>query len=158
MEAITRPRRPLKLSEGQRTTLLGPQNGSLVIKSGAGQSSVNIRWVQGNAVVELQDADLQVSSPGNVSFHCERFSVQADQGIDLQSQGYMRASSVEEMKLRGHSLALQSTLGDILLRANDFVRAFGEKILLNTDTCPEHSRRQTQKFLARLLGHKDPEF
>lgn len=145
-----------RLPEGQSTTFTSPSDGSLRIETKAGQPTLKIRWEQGQAIVELQDAQLQISSPGQVSFHCETFSVQADQDINLQSQGNWHANAVQQMKLSAHSLSLRATLGDILLRANDFVRAFGEKILLNTDTCPEQARRQTQSYLARLLGHQPP--
>lgn len=157
METASPPSRPLQLSEDQHATLLSPQNGSLLIQSRSGSTNVKIRWDQGQARLELQEAQVHVSCPGELSFHCERFAVQADRAIELQSQGTLRADAIENMELRAHSLTLQSTLGDILLRANDFVRALGEKILLNTDTCPEQSRRQAQTFLSRLLGHRAPD-
>lgn len=152
---LTRPQ-PIALAEGQNR-IIGPKNGILLIDAGASQGSITIRWKQGQAVVELQDAQVQVSSPGELSFHCERFCVQADQSIELQSQGRVHATAMQDMQLSAQSLSLRATLGDLMLRANDFVRAIGEKILLNTDTCPEASRRHSQAYLARLLGHRSPQ-
>lgn len=156
MTIATASPQSISLAEDQTTILAAPRNGSLQIKSADAQGSVRIHWSKGQAVVELEDAQVQISAPDEVSFHCERFCVHADQSIDLHSQGTIRAQATEDMELSARSLALRATLGDLVLRANDFVRAVGEKILLNTDTCPEQSRRQIQSYLARLLGYQPP--
>lgn len=144
---------PLSIREGEQATLTAPKHGSLSIHANNDQGAIKIHWSEGRATVELQSASVQVCAPEDVSFHCERFHVQADQSIHLQSQGSFRANAEQDLELRAASLSLRATLGDLALRANDYVRAIGEKILLNTDTCPEQSQREIQSYLKRLLGY-----
>lgn len=144
----------LHLRRGQHARLRAPTEGTLVVEQPGGQGSLTIEWQEGRAKVQLQKADLEILCSEAVSFHCDTFRVQADREIELNSEGSWSAKAVDGMDLRGRSMALRATLGDLALTANDFVRAIGEKILLNTDTDPEQSRRQAKQLLSRLLGHR----
>lgn len=84
--------------------------------------------------------------PGELSLHCDRFQVHADEEIALQSQG--------RVDLRGEEISIRALLGDLLLSANDYLRALGEKILLNTEQDPEEAERERQALLRRLLGYR----
>lgn len=152
MHTLDNPK-TLHLRRGQHAQLRAPQDGSLRVENPEGQGTLLIRWEGGRAQVQLETADLHVVAANEVSFHCDRFKVQADRELELQSQGTWRASAAQDMDLRAQELSLRATLGDLVLRANDFVRALGEKILLNTDLDPESSKRQARQYLARLLGY-----
>lgn len=144
----------LSIPRAAQTTLRCPEDGSLVIQDGQGAQCLRIDWHQGQPTVTLATADLKVLSAGDIAFHCDQFQVSADQDIQLQSHGSLHASANEAMKLQAPEVSIKATLGDLWLSANDFVRALGEKILLNTDTDPDSAKRQAQAFLRKMLGYK----
>lgn len=134
--------------------LQSPEDGSLSIQSPKGTQTLRIDWQQGQPTVTLDTADLKVLSAGDIAFHCDRFHVSADQTIQLQSHASMQVSANETMNLQAPEVSIKATLGDLWLSANDFVRALGEKILLNTETDPDSAKRQAQDFLRKMLGYR----
>lgn len=154
MSNLAQPRScPLPVKEGYSHHLISPEQGSLFIRHADGHAQVRITWHEGTPTVEVKKADLRMLFPEAVQFHCERFCVQADQEIAFESHGQLRATASEHLDLSAQEISLHASLGDILLKANDFVRALGQKILLNTDVDPEHSKAQAQRFLRKLLGY-----
>lgn len=136
----------VEVPERAKITLQSPNEASLRIQDPQGQCQLRIDWKGGRPQVHLQQSDLLLDCVGELALHCDRFRLSADEEMILESQG-----SVE---LRGEEVTVRALLGDLLLSANDYLRALGEKILLNTEQDPERSEQSRQALVQRLLGYR----
>lgn len=130
---------------GSRPTVVKLQGeGELHIRGAGVEGEICIVVENGRVELQIRQADISVKSSPKVDIECESFSVDAKCDLQLRAQ--------RKLDMSAQMVGITSTLGDLVLRANDFVRATGEKVLLNTEVDPEESDRKAKAFLARLLG------
>lgn len=128
------------------------ERGELIVEHADGQVAARVVWADGKARVVLERADLTIEDAGDVSVRCRNFVVDAEHDVQLTAQREFSVRAVTKARLQAEVVEAVATLGDVVLRANDFVRACGERILLNTDKDPAESDRRARAFLQRLLG------
>lgn len=106
------------LPSGRTVTVLADDHGERVeVRALGGALELTIELTPSGARLHLDAVDIALRARGTVSAECERFEVRAREAATVSSP----ATTVE------------STEGDLLLRANDDVRASGERVLLNCD-------------------------
>ncbi len=106
------------LPSGRSVTVLADDHGERVeVRALGGTLELTIELTPTGAKLHLDAIDISLRAKGTVSAECDRFSVHARESATLSSP----ATTVE------------STEGDLLLKANDDVRASGERVLLNCD-------------------------
>ncbi|WP_394841043.1 hypothetical protein LZC95_28700 [Pendulispora brunnea] len=87
----------------------------------------------------FEAADIELRATHAVSVACERFDVHASQ----------------EARIEAHHATIETTAGDIALRANDNVVVVGEQIRLNCDKPDEVPPWMKETLGARLPGPSD---
>ena len=107
-----------QLPSGRSVTVLADEHGERVeVRARGGALELTIELTPTGAKLHLDAVDISLRAKGTVSAECDRFEVRARESATLSSP----ATTVE------------STEGDLLLKANDDVRASGERVLLNCD-------------------------
>ncbi|TPV93650.1 MAG: hypothetical protein B7733_19420 [Myxococcales bacterium FL481] len=140
------------LEPGRQLEVVAHKDGQLLIAHADGNTAARVEWVDGTARIIVERADLAIEQTDDVRVRCRNFRVDAEQDIRLTAGHELSAQAVRKARLEAEVVETVATLGDLLLRANDFVRACGERILLNTDKDPAESDRRAKEFLRRLLG------
>jgi hypothetical protein len=119
-------------------TAVGEGEDLVELRAPDGRLELRLRITPEGPVLEIDAAALRLSAR-DISVDCERFSVQAEQAVELQSQGEivhrahgdMTQQSLGELHLHGASTEIRATLGEMRLHANDDVRVNGERVRLN---------------------------
>jgi hypothetical protein len=118
----------------------GQDAATLRIRAEGGRDlQVEVRFEASGPVLRLQAPQLQVETPGAVSFTCETFAVDARRGIDLRSGGDITQAAAGNARVDAQRVDVETSPGAIRLKANDEVQLLGEMILLNS----EHPRTET---------------
>ena len=97
-------------------------------REGDGGIEIEIGWSPQGPVARLRAARIDLEATADVSVRCNRFEVQAAEGISLTSRGDLTASA--------EAVEVEARTGRIVARANDDVQLLGEQILLNCDRSP----------------------
>lgn len=123
------------LPSGRTVTVLADDHGERVeVRASTGTLELTIELTPNGAKLHLDAVDIALRARGTVSAECERFEVRAREAATVSSP----ATTVE------------STEGDLLLRANDDVRTSGERVLLNCDKEDEVPEWMREAVDARL--------
>jgi hypothetical protein len=89
----------------------------------SGEVEVEVLLTERGPVLRFRAADLELSAAGEVRVDCDRFAVQAKNGILQESGG--------DVVLRGAAARIEAERGDVEIEANDDVQLRGERIKLN---------------------------
>ena len=146
--------RHVAISSGERVYLSCKNQGELVIEGQDADAQLTITWHDGKPQVTLARANLLIEQADDIALRCRSFRVDADRDIRMHAAHELELQSTRMMRLRSEAIEAVATLGDIFLRANDYVRALGEKILLNTDKDPQETEQRARDFLKRVLGYE----
>lgn len=133
--------------------------GTVRISNAEGRVELTVRCTAQGCVLEFATADVTLSTPGKLSLDCDELSIQAQRGVELNTQGdwasQIAGHSVTRVGGRAEThadeLELHANRGDAIVRANDRVRLVGEQILLNSELDGQASRDQLEAFW-RSLG------
>ena len=91
-------------------------------------------------LVRVSASALELRTTGSLSLECERFQVDAREGIELRSNGDLVQSVAGDVSTKaggalsceGKSLRLRARRGEAQIEAHDDVRIDGERVLLNS--------------------------
>lgn len=129
----------LVLASGRRVQV-DPQDGDRInVMSPDGTFELVIAFTPAGPVLRLRAAALELSTSGELRLSCEDLAIQARRSLtinagDLTEQIAETRTSIigGRSRLEAHAVGIRARLGDVVLEANDDVRATGEKILLNS--------------------------
>ena len=126
-------------ASGRRLETRPTADGDLVeLHAPDGAIELRLRVTPEGPVLEVDAAALRLRAR-EVAVDCERFALEASQGVAVRSGGELlqRAhgdatiQSRGEVRLHGESTEIRATLGELRLHANDDVRVNGERVRLN---------------------------
>ncbi|WP_394845068.1 hypothetical protein LZC95_49450 [Pendulispora brunnea] len=112
---------------------------TLRVVGNGGRVELTVHLTDAGPKLVFEAADIELHAAHTVSVACERFEVQAR----------------EEARIVAQQAAIETTAGDIALRANDNVVVVGEQIRLNCDKPDEIPPWMQEEFAARLASAAD---
>ncbi|MDB4928571.1 MAG: hypothetical protein JWM10_1055 [Myxococcaceae bacterium] len=123
------------LPSGRSVAVLADDHGERVeVRALNGTLELTIELTPTGARLHLDAVDIALRASGTLSAECDRF--------DLRARSEARLSSA--------ATTVESTEGDLTLRAHDDVRAAGERVLLNCDRDDEVPGWMGEALGARL--------
>lgn len=128
------------------------------VHSRTGHVELLIKFTSEGPLLTFSAAEIAMESRGKMELKCKEFTLQAEQSIQLKSAGDALTEIAGESKTHvgkqlvatAEEVSIEATKGDTIVKANDFVRVHGEKILLNTELDPETEQKKIQAFLNAL--------
>ncbi|WP_394830337.1 hypothetical protein LVJ94_27900 [Pendulispora rubella] len=112
---------------------------TLRVVGSSGRVELTVHLTDAGPKLVFEAADIELHAANSVSVQCERFDVHAR----------------DEARIVAHHASVETTAGDIALRANDNVVVVGEQIRLNCDKPDEVPPWMTEQFAARLATTAD---
>jgi len=134
----TTPSHTVSLAHGRILSVTGHQ--ILTITDQTGFVELSITITDQGLSVRARAAALAVEAAGEIKLDCERFHLEARDGISFTSNGDLRASVAGDLDLRagghahweGASTRSRARRGAAQIEAHDDVRVDGERVLLNS--------------------------
>lgn len=129
----------LVLASGRRITADVQNHERINVTSPDGTFELAITFTPAGPVLRLSAAALELSCSGDLRLDCENLALSARSSMVI-SAGNLTERIAETQtsvvggrsQLEAHAVGIRARLGDVVLDANDYVRATGEKILLNS--------------------------
>jgi hypothetical protein len=127
----------LALSHG-RTLSLDAQLLSIIDANGVLELAIELR--ADGPLVRVRATQLRVQTEGEIAVSCQRFAVDASDGIRLTTEGDFTSSVAGDVSCRAGGLAhwegrdvrVRARRGETQIEAHDDVRIDGERVLLNS--------------------------
>jgi hypothetical protein len=94
-------------------------------EAGGGALEIEVRLTESGPVVRARASALEIETDGDLVARCERFRLEARGGVEVVSDGPVKAI--------GRNVDIKATHGSARVRANDDVQLLGEQVLLNCD-------------------------
>lgn len=82
--------------------------------------------------IEISGASLAVHAEREIALSCQRFTVDAAEGLALRSGADLEVRAEGALRSEGFSQAIVARRGDVDIQANDDVAVDGERIRLNS--------------------------
>jgi hypothetical protein len=128
--------------------------GTVQIASPDGMVELSVRCTAQGCVLSFANAQLELSTAGRLDVRCRELVVEAEQRLELNSGGdySSRIGGSSSTNVSGRleadadELFLHTQRGDALIKANDYVRLVGEKVLLNSEQERRPMRDQLEAF------------
>ena len=114
----------------------------VVIVNASGGVELTLELTERGARLVLDAADVELRSTRNVAVACDTFKIAA-RTFEVEAS--------ERASITAADAALTATTGDVVITANDDVKANGERVLLNSDgdlKVPDWMKRQLGARLA----------
>lgn len=129
----------LVLASG-RSIDIDPSDGeSINVRSPEGAFELAITFTKAGPVLRLSAASLELCCNGDLRLDCENLALSARSSMSITAgtlseeiAGTRTSLIGGKSQLEAHAVGIRARLGDVVLNANDNVRATGEKILLNS--------------------------
>jgi len=129
----------LVLASGRRIAADPRDRERINVTSPDGAFELAITFTPAGPVLRLSAAALELSCAGDLRLDCENLALSARSSMAITAGNLTeqiaetRTSTVGgRSQLEAHAVGIRARLGDVVLDANDYVRATGEKILLNS--------------------------
>jgi hypothetical protein len=128
-----------------------------------GRVELTVKCTDAGCVLQFETANLSLQNQGKIHLQCEELNVETSKQLSLHSQGHISTKAeggcsteaAGTIETRASEIHMQATVGDAVVKANDFVRLKGEQILLNSDDDPRGREQQLHDLWSKLTG--DPE-
>jgi hypothetical protein len=112
----------------------------LVVRGPDGEVQLSMRFTPDGPVLTFAAVEIEVDTVGALRVECARFDVQAEEGINLETQGNLlqRAGGDAGVVAGGrieavaHEVAIAAHAGRVTIDADDDVDVHGGRILLNS--------------------------
>jgi len=129
----------LVLASGRRIAVDSGDRERINVTSPDGTFELAIAFTAAGPVLRLSAAALELSCSGDLRLDCENLALSARSSMAITAgnlteeiAGTRTASVGGRSQLEARAVGIRARLGDVVLDANDNVRATGEKILLNS--------------------------
>lgn len=127
----------LALGHG-RTLVVDTQSLSITDADGVLELAIELR--ADGPLVRVRAAQLRVETDGDIALDCQRFAVEARDGIRLTTDADLSTSVAGDVTCRAGGLAhwegrdvrVRARRGEAQIEAHDDVRIDGERVLLNS--------------------------
>lgn len=137
MTTPLQPTNQLVLGHG-RTLVVDEQLLSITDANGVLELAIELR--ADGPLVRVRAAQLRVETDGDITLGCQRFAVDARDGIRLTTDGDLSSSVAGDIACRAGGLAhwegrdvrVRARRGETQIEAHDDVRIDGERVLLNS--------------------------
>ncbi len=150
-KSISTDETPATMTLASGYTLESPDRASILhVRAPDGRICLRLTLLPEGPMVELTSASLSIASQGDVRVDCQRFEVQAREGMTLQSGKNIETRAEGEHIAEAFGHRVQARRGDVHLQANDDVLLDGERVRLNSPRAPAEIEDRRRRMAALL--------
>ena len=130
----------IKLSYGN-SIIVDKKNNEVFILTGTNEIQLCIQSTKDGLIVNLNADKLQIQATEEINFRSKKISMEATEQIKIKSQGNLISEvakdALTEIGGINKSIAkiqkITANLGNVEIKANDYVKLDGESVLLNCE-------------------------